>query len=444
MSLLARMIGSVLPLRASSNVTPDGATGWSGEVEEIWRTAANIPVTARSVAKLALHATCGNKIARTVGALPLKIFERTEDGRAERSNHPLADLLGRQANAEQTALEFRIAMTFELATNRAAYARIVPGERGFADQLVQLRNARARRVNGELWIDADNPDGLGRVTLHREEVFRLVLPPFQDDGINPQPIWEQGRETYAKALALQQYASEFFANGGGSGETISMKDGWFASDEEADKFLAWFRKRTRGANRHAPRVVPFSATVTQGGVKNNEAQFLETWKATALEIIGLFDIPPHKVGNLEKATFSNIEQQALEFVQDTLMVYLQAWEQAITRDLILAPDRYYAEHTLAALVRGDLQGRYAAYAVARQWGWMSVNDILRRENMNPIGPAGDIYLTPLNMGEAGVSAQPGNDDAMNALAAALMNADPDGLAAALKSLKPKEADDDAD
>lgn len=439
-----RIVSGVLPVRASSDVTPEGASGWSGDVEEIWRTAANIHVSAQAVAKLALVATCCNKIARSVAALPLKIYERTDEGRAERPNHPLADLLGRQANAEQTALEFRIAMTWELVFRRAAYARIVPGERGFADQLVPLRNAFARRVNGELWIDADNPAGPGRVMLHREEVFRLVLPPFQDDGVNPQPVWQQGRETFAKALALQQYASEFFANGGGSGETISMKDGWFASDEEADKFLAWFRKRTRGANRHAPRLVPFSATVTQGGVKNNEAQFLETWKATALEIIGLFDIPPHKVGNLEKATFSNIEQQALEFVQDTLLVYLEAWEQAITRDLILATDRYYAEHTLDALVRGDLQGRYAAYAVARQWGWMSVNDILRRENMNPIGARGDIYLTPLNMGEAGVSVQPGNDDAMNALSAALMNADPDGLAAALKSLKPKEADDDAD
>lgn len=423
--------------RRSAEVTRDGDQGWSGDVEQVLSTAARYPVTAGTVARLALVTTCCNKIARSVGALPLKIYERLDDGgREERPGHPLADLLSRQPNARQTALEFRVAMTYDLAFKRAAYAEIIPGERGFASQLVRLPLARPRMINGDLWLDAR--DDAGRVRLlHHSEVFRLELPPYGADGVTPDPVWVQGRETFSKALALQDYAASFFANGGGAGETISMKDGWFAKEEEADRFLDWFYKRTRGDKRHQPRVVPFGATVTPGGIKNNEAQFLETWKATALEIIGLFDIPPHKVGNLEKATFSNIEQQALEFVQDTLLVYLEAWEQAITRDLILNTQRYYAEHTLDALLRGDLPGRYAAYAIARQWGWMSVNDILRRENANPIGGRGDIYLTPLNMGEAGAAAQP--DPVTQALAAC----DPDQLAAALKSLKPKGTDDAA-
>ncbi len=428
---------------AGNAVTETSDIGWSGDVEAPFIGAAGYPVTARTVMKLALVVTCCNKIAKSVAALPLKVYERQEDGtRVEAPNHPLTELLHDQPNADQTALEFRFAMTWDLAFHRAAYAEIIPGERGAVDQLAHIPAGpvRPRRINGETWFEAPGRDGLGRRLLHRDEVFRIVLPPYGDDGVTPQPIYQLGKETMSKALALQAYANEYFANSGGAGPWISMKDGWFSNEEEADNFLDWTAKQWRRGRRHLPKLIPFGATVTPGGVKNNDAQFLETWQATAREIIALFDIPPHKVGDLEKATFSNIEQQALEFVQDTLLVYLSAWEQAIRRDLIIAKRRYYAKFNLAALLRGDLQTRYLAYSIGRQWGWLSVNDILRMEDMNPIGPKGNVYLTPMNMGEAGAdNTDPsGGGQAMTGLIRALEAADPDAVGTALKTLKAEQ------
>ena len=121
----------------------------------------------------------------------------------------------------------------------------------------------------------------------------------------------------------------------------------------------------------------------------------------ALQICRLWRMPPHKVGILTDATFSNIEQQSLEFVTDTLLSWLECWEQCLYRDLIspLTPD-LFVEHNVGGLLRGDLKARYEGYAIARNWGWLSVNDIRRLENMNPV-EHGDVYLQPLNMAPAG-------------------------------------------
>jgi HK97 family phage portal protein len=445
MSILSR-IAAVFPFTASE-VTVDGSTGWSGDVDAPFFTAAGYPVTAQSVMKLSLVMTCCNKIAKSVAALPLKIYERTSDGKKqEAGDHPLSDILHDQPNDDQTAFEFRSAMTWDLAFYRVAYAEIIPGPRGAVDQLLHLPGGtvRAQRIRGQLWFRVRGQNGAPDRMLHRDEVFRLALPPYGDDGITPKPIYELGREALSKALALQDYASSYFRNNGGTGPWISMEKGWFATDQEADNFLGWLKSKMTPARRHEPKPLPFGAKVTPGGVKNNEAQFLETWQATAREVIALFDIPPHKVGDLEKATFSNIEQQGLEFIQDTLLSYLTAWEQAIKRDLIIAKRRYFAEHTLAALLRGDLQARYLAYAIGRQWGWLSVNDILKRENMNGIGPKGDVYLSPLNMGEAGKTPAPDANvsEAFAALIAALETADPDALAASLKTLRDEQGQAD--
>jgi hypothetical protein len=134
------------------------------------------------------------------------------------------------------------------------------------------------------------------------------------------------------------------------------------------------------------------------GIPPDDAQFLETRKFQVNEIARLFRVPPHLIGDLDRATFSNVEQQSLDFVIHTLRPWLVRWEQAIARDLILPRERerIFAEHLVNGLLRGDLQSRYEAYATGRQNGWLSANDIRQLENMNPIAD-GDVYLVPLNM-----------------------------------------------
>eukprot|EP01039_Chlorochromonas_danica_P018627 gene18627-22446_t len=144
-------------------------------------------------------------------------------------------------------------------------------------------------------------------------------------------------------------------------------------------------------------------TYTPLTVKNDEAQFNETVKEQSIKVCRLWNMPPHLVGILDRATFSNIEQQSIEYVQHTIAPMVAAIEQAIGRDLLIGEDqdKFFVEFNIEGLLRGDFKTRMSGYSLGRQWGWLSVNDIRARENLPSIGPAGDVYLTPLNMGAAG-------------------------------------------
>jgi HK97 family phage portal protein len=131
-----------------------------------------------------------------------------------------------------------------------------------------------------------------------------------------------------------------------------------------------------------------------------DMQFIDSRKYTQIDICGIYRIPPHKIGILDRATFSNIEQQSISYVVDCLRPWCIRWEQQINMKLLGGDEEYYVEHLVDGLLRGDLKSRYDAYAIARLWGWMSVNDVRILENMNPV-PGGDQYLQPLNMTEIG-------------------------------------------
>lgn len=146
--------------------------------------------------------------------------------------------------------------------------------------------------------------------------------------------------------------------------------------------------------------------ITNGLVTHNTRAFQRQ------EMAAIFQVPLHKLGDLTHATFSNIEHQGLEFYTDTLLYWLSLWEQSIQHKVIpqYEQDRYYAEFMVDALLRGDQESRYRAYSIAKQWGWLSTNDIRRKENENPIGPAGDIYWAPLNMVNAEELLNTGNKE----------------------------------
>jgi HK97 family phage portal protein len=139
----------------------------------------------------------------------------------------------------------------------------------------------------------------------------------------------------------------------------------------------------------------------------SDAQYIETRKFQVADIARIFRIPPHKVGDMEHATFSNIEQQSIEFVQDTMLPWVTRWEQELNRKVFGHPGlkpglrhKYFVRFNLGGLLRGDMASRFRAYAVGRQWGWLSANDVRDLEDLPPI-EGGDEYLTPMNMIPAG-------------------------------------------
>jgi hypothetical protein len=139
-------------------------------------------------------------------------------------------------------------------------------------------------------------------------------------------------------------------------------------------------------------------------MSNTDAQYLETRNMQIREICRIYRVPPHKIADLTNATFSNIEHQGLEYVQDCLSSIAVNWEQTLWRELLNEAERkaFFFEFMLDALARGDLTTRYAAYATGRNWGWLSANDVRALENMNPIED-GDMYLQPQNMIESGTT-----------------------------------------
>jgi len=317
-------------------------------------------------------------LADPIATLPLHIFRRSADGARRRDDaHPAAHVLTRKANKRNTASEFLEFMQHDLGWHRNALAEIVPGERGAIDALLPIAWTRvmdvSRDENDELFYRVRDVRGGARI-LHEGEVFHLRRAPFNEDCTCGRPVYETGKSTIALAVAIDRYARAFFDNSGKSGGILKMKAP-FSTPEAKEKFVSAWRAARTGRNAHGDAVLEHDADYVPFEVKNNEAQFRES-KMDALRAVGrLWRMPPHKIGDLERATNSNIEQQSIEFVQDTLLPWLVVWERAIWRDLLLEDENIFAEFDVAGLLRGDLKSRFESYALGRQWGWMRYSGV---------------------------------------------------------------------
>lgn len=396
MSLRQRMFGRMFGMSGTPRDASDDRW-WSDA-----RMVQDVPVhvSAASVVTIPEAYNCLQILSQTIASLPLITYRRNRDGSKQRfDDHPIAELLHDQPNETQTAYEFRAQMTWDMALHRNAFAEILEGRRGPIDQLIRLdpEAVWVIRDGPKYLFEVREPDGRRRRLLP-EQVFHLKAIPFTKDGILGRSIIQDGCSTFARALALQDYALKFFANDATPGGIIEVK-GKF-TPEQAKEFKEKWKDQFTGRNRHKVAILDSEAQFKSPDVPNEKAQFIETYREVALQVLRFWRMPPHKVGILDKATFSNIEQQSLEFVTDTLMPWLVAWEQAIRRDLITSPRVFFAEHNVAGLLRGDIKSRYEAYRIGREWGWLSADDIRHMENMNPV-PGGDAYLQPLNMGTAG-------------------------------------------
>lgn len=359
-------------------------------------TIAGMEVTPSSAMHVGAVYACTSVISETLAAVPLHMYEQAGESRKVATNHPLEELLHDQPNRYQTSLEFREMMTaFALLRGRGV-AEIIPGPRGPVDQLRPLAPdlVKAKTLpDGTMKWEYRDPllNGTVRVLLD-DEVFVLR-------GRFGLSIIELAAQTIGLSLALESYSTNLFARGARpSGILTHQKTIPDAVREALRKGLD--EMGTGGPRNGRPLLLEDGMTWQQMGMTSQEAEFLGLKNATVNEIAGRwFRVPPHKIGELSRSTNNNIEQQSIDFQTDTLLPWAERWEQAIRRDLIIAKGRFFAEHNLDGVARAILADRYAAYALARQWGWMSINDIRRMENLNPI-PGGDAYLTPLNMGPA--------------------------------------------
>lgn len=364
-------------------------------------TAAGVSVTPENSLRYTAVLACVRVLAEGVASLPCILYERQRDGgKARATGHALYRLLHDAPNPVQTAFEFyEIGMAQALLWGNF-YAEIDWDERGRVRALWPLPAWRMTPMwdrGGKVYeLELDSMD---KVRFSDYQI--LHVPGFGYDGTAGRSMISLAREAVALGIAAQQFGSAFFGNGARPGVVLEHPG---QLGDEAYKHLkeSWNEQHQGLSNAHRVAILEEGMKLQTLGVPPEDAQFLETRQFQRSEIAAIFRVPPHMIGDLERATFSNIEQQSQDFLTSSLQPWLRRWEQRLARSLLVGAERarYFAEYLVDALLRGDTATRYAAYATGRQWGWLSVNDIRARENMNPVD-GGDEYLVPLNMVEAG-------------------------------------------
>ncbi len=388
MSLMQRIVRGAE--RRSASVVP--AHLWRSRF--VRATSAGVPVDEERALQITAVLAAVRILAEGVSSLPLILYRRRPDGGKDRAtDHPLYTLLHDAPNEEMTAQTFRETLQAHLALWGNAYAQIVRERSGRVLSLWPLRPDRMeikRAPDGTLWyLYADRPP------FRQDEILHLVGLSF--DGVRGRSPIALARESLGLTLAAQEFGARFFANDARPG--VVLRHPATLDDEAYQRIKASWEAAHQGVeNAHRVAILEEGMEVATVGIPPRDAQFLDTRKFQVAEIARIFRVPPHMLADLDRATYSNIEQQSLEFVTHTLRPWLVRWEQAIQLRLLRPRERkeYFAEHLVDGLLRGDIESRYRAYMTARQGGWMSVNDVRVRENMNPI-PGGDVYLQPLNM-----------------------------------------------
>ena len=373
-------------------------------------------VNERSAMQMTAVYACVRILSEAIAGLPLHLYKYGCDGSKEKAvEHPLYFLLHDEPNKEMTSFVFRETLMTHLLLWGNAYAQVIRNGKGEVIALYPLIPNRMevnRTDRGQLYYqyttssdDAPTVEGSTAV-LMPEDV--LHIPGLGFDGLVGYSPIAMAKNAIGLAIATEEYGAKFFANGAAPSGVLehpgTIKDPQRVRD-------AWMSQFSGSRNAGKVAVLEEGMKYTPISISPEQAQFLETRKFQINEIARIFRVPPHMVGDLEKSSFSNIEQQSLEFVKYTLDPWVIRWEQSLQRTLLSSEEkkRYYFKFNLEGLLRGDYASRMTGYATARQNGWMSANDIRELENLDriPAELGGDLYLINGNMlplGNAGAFA----------------------------------------
>lgn len=356
---------------------------------------------------------CVRILAETIASLPLHTFRYTTSGKEKDVSHQLYYLLHDEPNQEMTSFVFRETLMSHLLLWGNAYAQIIRDGRGKVLALYPLLPDRMmvnRTTDGQLYYEYRKDTGY--VTLRPENI--LHIPGLGFDGLIGYSPIAMAKNAIGMAIATEEYGAKFFSNGASPGGVLEHPG---VVKDPARIRESWNAVYQGSSNAHRVAVLEEGMKFQPIGIPPEQAQFLETRKFQINEIARIFRIPPHMIGDLEKSSFSNIEQQSLEFVKYTLDPWVVRWEQAMQRVLLLPAEKkdYFIKFNVDGLLRGDYQSRMNGYAVGRQNGWMSANDIRELENLNRIPEelGGDLYLINGNMtklADAGIFANKNNNE----------------------------------
>lgn len=378
-------------------------------------------VNERTAMQMTAVYSCVRILSEAVAGLPLQFYRYTADGGKEKAvDHPLYFLLHDEPNPEMTSFVFRETLMTHLLLWGNAYSQIIRNARGEIIALYPLMPDRMtvnRDENGQLYyeyyMNTDDAHTMKGTTVRLQPHDVLHIPGLGFDGLVGYSPIAMAKNAIGMAIACEEYGAKFFANGAAPSGVLEHPGTIKDPSRVRESWQATFGG---SANANKVAVLEEGMKYTPISISPNEAQFLETRKFQIDEIARIFRVPPHMVGDLEKSSFSNIEQQSLEFVKYTLDPWVARWEQAMVRALLTQEEKktYFFKFNVDGLLRGDYQSRMNGYATARQNGWMSANDIRELENLDriPAEAGGDLYLINGNMtklADAGIFAAGASD-----------------------------------
>ena len=355
-------------------------------------------VTARSAIQVSAVYACVRVIAETVASLPLHVYEQTDAGNVKATEHPLYRILHDEPNPEMTSFIWRETALSHLLLWGNAYCQIIRTGRNHIVSLYPL-------LPDHMEVDRDSKGvltytyttGEGKlVRLAPEDV--LHIPGLGFDGVMGYSPIALEKNAIGLGIAAEEYGSKFFGNGATPSGVLTHPN----TVKDPKKLReSWNAAYGGSANAGKVAILEEGMRFDRISIPNNEAQFLETRKFQVSEICRIYRVPPHLVGDLEHATFSNIEHQSISFAVHTIRPWLVRIEQSLNRALFSESEkgRFFAQFNIDGLMRGAYKERMEGYAIARQNGWMNANDIRELENLNPIPEAegGNAYLVNGNM-----------------------------------------------
>ena len=348
-------------------------------------------VNEQSAMQMTAVYSCVRILAEAVAGLPLHLYHYKENGGKEKAiNHPLYLLLHDEPNPEMSSFVFRETLMTHLLLWGNAYAQIIRNGKGEVIALYPLMPDRMtvnRDSKGQLYYEYtvsmdDAPTVKGSlVRLHPSDV--LHIPGLGFDGLVGYSPIAMAKNAIGMAIACEEYGAKFFANGAAPGGVLEHP-GTIKDPQRVRE--SWQSTFGGSGNSNKIAVLEEGMKYTPIGISPEQAQFLETRKFQVSEICRIYRVPPHMVGDLEHATFSNIENQSISFAVHTIRPWVVRLEQAMNRALFTDKEKgvFYVRFNMDGLMRGDYKSRMEGYAIGRQNGWLSMNDIRGLENMNPV------------------------------------------------------------
>ena len=389
-----------------SRDTPRNSTAGSGYRFFFGGATSGKLVTERSAMQMTAVYACVRILAEAVAGLPVHLYRlNTKGGKEKATDHPLYFLLHDEPNPEMTSFIFRETLMTHLLLWGNAYAQIIHNGRGEVVALYPLMPKRmtvdrdsAGRIFYQYNTSSDEAPTMkgSLVNLPPEQV--LHIPGLGFDGLVGYSPIAMARNAIGMAIACEEFGAKFFANGATPGGILEhpgvVKDPARVRD-------SWNKAFGGSSNSNKVAVLEEGMKYTPISISPNEAQFLETRKFQIDEIARIFRVPPHMVGDLEKSSFSNIEQQSLEFVKYTLSPWISRWEQGLIRALLTPQEKkeYFIKFNVDGLLRGDYESRMNGYSIGIQNGFMSPNDVRKLENLDliPDELGGNNYMVNGNM-----------------------------------------------